>query len=123
MQFEEQHSQSLPLRLVEYGYEVNPLHQKRAAMEFSSFRNAIGTETTINITMSEACRRLTPLSRSYKAKATKIKLAWPMSWPRFRGERASRRPRFTGRRRCVPLDDQLTGDYPRPKKPIFEVST
>ncbi len=50
-------------------------------MEFSSFRNAIGIETTINVTMSEACRRLTPLSRSYKARATKIKPAWPMSSP------------------------------------------
>jgi hypothetical protein len=33
-------------------------------MEFSSFKNAIGIETTINVTMSETCRRLTPLSRS-----------------------------------------------------------
>jgi hypothetical protein len=48
-------------------------------MEFSSFTNAIGMETTINVTMSEACRRLTLLSRSYKARATKIKPAWPMS--------------------------------------------
>src|SRR5258708_26161689 len=57
-----------------------PRTRKRAAMEFRSFRNAIGTETTINSTMSEACRRLTPLSRSYKARATKIKPADPMSW-------------------------------------------
>src|ERR1700730_3582720 len=53
----------------------------RAAIEFRSFRHAIGIETTINVTISEACRRLTPLSRSYKARATKIKPAWPMSSP------------------------------------------
>jgi hypothetical protein len=39
----------------------------------------MGIETTINVTMSEACRRLTPLNRSYKARATKIKPAWPTS--------------------------------------------
>ena len=49
-------------------------------MEFSSFRKDMGTETTINVTMSETRRWLPPLRRSYKAKATKIKPAWPMSW-------------------------------------------
>src|SRR6266849_4497684 len=58
-----------------------PRTRMRAAMEFSSFRNPIGIPRTTNVTMSEACRRLTPLSRSYKARATKIKPAWPMSWP------------------------------------------
>src|SRR6266481_2801944 len=57
-----------------------PRTRTRAAMEFSSFRNAIGTWTTTKVTMSEASHRLTPLSRWYKARATKIKPAWPMSW-------------------------------------------
>ena len=57
-----------------------PRTRTRAAIEFTSFRNAIGIETTTNVTMSEASRRLTPLSRSYKAKATKINPAWLMSW-------------------------------------------
>jgi len=56
-----------------------PRTRKRAAIAFSSFRNAIGTETTTHVTMSEACRWLTPLSRSYKASATKIKRMWEMS--------------------------------------------
>jgi hypothetical protein len=34
---------------------------RKAATEFNSFTNAIGTETTIIATMSEARRRLTPL--------------------------------------------------------------
>src|SRR6266849_3763121 len=55
-----------------------PRTRTRVAMEFSSFRKAMGMETTINVTMREACRRLTPLSRSYKARATKIKPAMPM---------------------------------------------
>ena len=48
-------------------------------MEFSSFKNPIGIPTTTSVTMSEASRRLTPLSRWYKARATKIKPAWPTS--------------------------------------------
>src|SRR5882672_1331366 len=57
-----------------------PRTRTRAAMEFSSLRNAIGIWTTTKVTMSEACHRLTPLSRRYKARATKIKPAWQMSW-------------------------------------------
>jgi hypothetical protein len=58
-----------------------PRTRTRAATEFSSFRNAIGIETTIKITISEECRRSTPLSRSYRARATKMKPAWPTSSP------------------------------------------
>jgi hypothetical protein len=46
-----------------------PCTRTRAAIEFSSFKNAIGIEATTNVTMSEAYRRLTPLSKSYKAKS------------------------------------------------------
>ena len=45
-------------------------------MAFSSFRNAIGTETAKSITVSTAWRTLAPLSRSYRA--TKIKRIWQM---------------------------------------------
>jgi len=55
-----------------------PRTRMRAPIEFSSFSNAIGMETTINVNMSEACRRLTPLSKSYKARATHIKRIWEM---------------------------------------------
>src|ERR1700687_688687 len=57
-----------------------PRTRARAAMEFSSLRNAMGIATTTNVNMSEACRRLIPLSSWYKARATKIKPAWLMSW-------------------------------------------
>src|SRR5438309_2145588 len=60
--------------------DQEPQHEHNFSEE-GGLRIAIGIETTINITMSKACRRLTPLSRSYKASATKIKPACPMSSP------------------------------------------
>ena len=88
-----------------------PRTRMRAAIEFSSFRNAIGTETTINVTMSEACRRLTPLSRSYRASGHEDKtgLADEFARDAEAKERLGGRD-VVGRRRCVSVDDQLAGD-------------
>src|SRR6266478_10234270 len=80
-------------------------------MEFSSFRNAIGIWTTTNVTMSEAYRWLTPLSRRYKARATKIKPAWPMSWPAMLLAVAA----------AFPWTISLLGTYIMAKKPGMDV--
>jgi hypothetical protein len=60
--------------------ESAPRARTRAAMEFSSFRNAIGIEATINVTMSKACRRLTPLSRFVQSQGH---LAHNQAWGRI----------------------------------------
>ena len=82
-------------------------------MEFSSFRNAIGIPRTTNVTMSEAYRRLTPLSRWYKARATKIKPAWEMSCAAMLLAVAV----------AFPWTISLLGTYSMAKKPGIPVST
>src|SRR5713101_6466074 len=99
-----------------------PRTRTRAAMEFSSFRNAIGTETTINSTMSEACRRLTPLSRSYKARATKIKPADPMSWAAMpRRKSVSEAAMLLAVAAAFPWTMSLLGTYIMAKKPGMDM--
>jgi hypothetical protein len=61
MQIEDQHGQSILLSFSNMDRKSAPRTRTRTAMAFSSFRNAIGIETTINVAMSEACRRFTPL--------------------------------------------------------------
>src|SRR6266852_2580511 len=93
-------------------------------MEFSSFRNAMGMETTINVTMSEACRRLTPLSRSYKARATKIKQADPMSWAAMpRRKSASEAAMLLAVAAAFPWTMSLLGTYIMAKKSGMDKST
>src|SRR5258708_37860210 len=93
-------------------------------MEFSSFRNAMGMETTINSTMSEACRRLTTLSRSYKARATKIKPAMPMSWAAMpRRKSVSEAAMLLAVAAAFPWTISLLGTYIMAKKPTIDVST
>src|ERR1700730_6399252 len=93
-------------------------------MEFNSFRNDIGIETTINVTMSEACRRLTPLRRSYKAKATKIKQAWPVSCAAIPSRKSvSEAARLLAVADAFPCRIRLLGTYSMAKKPTIDKST
>src|ERR1700720_223750 len=99
-----------------------PRTRTRAAMEFSSFRNAIGIATTTNVTMSEAWRRLTPLSRSYKASATKIKPAWLMSWAAMpRRNSVSEAAMLLAVAVAFPYTITLLGTYTMAKKPGMDM--
>src|SRR5882672_5289411 len=99
-----------------------PRTRKRAAMEFSSFRNAIGIWTTTKVTMSEAYRRLTPLSRRYKARATKIKPAWLMSWAAMpRRKRVSEAARLLAVAAAFAWTISLLGTYIMAQKPGMDV--
>src|SRR6266849_9931051 len=99
-----------------------PRTRTRAAMEFSSFRKAIGMETTISVTMSEAYRRLTPLSRSYKARATKIKPAWLMSWATMpRRKSVSEAAMLLAVAEAFPCTMSLLGTYAMAKKPGMDM--
>src|SRR5258707_6565331 len=44
----------------------------RAAISFKTFRREMGMETSIRVTISEACDLFTPTSKRYKALTTKI---------------------------------------------------
>src|SRR5262249_49850973 len=50
-----------------------------AAISFRTFTSEIGIETSIKVTISEACVLLTPLSKRYSALTTKIKPMNPIS--------------------------------------------
>ncbi len=50
---------------------LSPAHEDKGSDRVQLIANAIGTETTISIARSEACRRSTPLSTSYEARGTK----------------------------------------------------
>src|SRR5260370_37535626 len=50
-----------------------PRKSARAAISFSTIRNAIATETRAKITISEACVLFTALKRRYRTITTKIK--------------------------------------------------
>src|SRR6266481_3158493 len=100
-----------------------PRTRTRAAMEFSSFTNAIGIWTTTHVTISEACHRLTPLSRWYKARATKMKPAWPMSWPAMpRRKSVSEAAMLLAVAAAFPWTMILPGTYIMAKKPGIDMS-
>ncbi len=92
-------------------------------MEFTSFRKAIGTETTISKTISPDCLWLTPLSRSYKATATKINPAMPTSCaatPKRNSLSCARILSIVAA--AFPWTITLPGTYPMAKKPTIEVT-
>src|SRR5215469_3084771 len=71
----------------------------------------LGWKLQINITVSKACRWLMPLSKLYRATATKIKRVWQMrstAMPRRKSH--SRSSDIVGGCRCVSVHDWLAGN-------------
>ncbi len=56
-----------------------PRTSVRAAISFRTFSNEMGIETSIRVSMSEACVLLTPESNRYRALTTKINPINPVS--------------------------------------------
>src|SRR5260370_11719463 len=101
-----------------------PRTSMRAAIAFSSFSNAIGIDTTINPNMSEACRWLTPLSRSYRARATHIKRIWEMRLHAMPARKSvSEAAMLLAVAVAFPSTINLLGTYTRAKAPGIETST
>src|SRR5882757_3492002 len=101
-----------------------PRTRTRAAIAFSSFSNAIGIDTTINPNISEACRWLTPLSRSYRARATHIKRIWEMRLHAMPARKSvSEAAMLLAVAVAFLYTINLLGTYTRAKAPGIETST